>query len=320
MDEQSNKGREEVCEESGSPGINSLSSGGMLEKKREKIWDYSTLSSFQTCRKKYYWEHVRNLKPKIKGVALGFGGAVHSALDMYYTGNDRTEGLRRAIEKFKTEWQDREGDELRTVDNGIKMLEWYAKKYQHEPYKVIGKPESGFVFFIGDILFGGRIDLPVEWDGNLWIMEHKTTTRLTSSYFAQYELDKQCTGYIIAAEEHFGRKVHGCIVNVMEPWKEVIRKSAKTKEPEDHFARAPITRSEMLKDRFRLNVQRIVRDIKWCEENNEWMEAEKKEVCHYYNRPCPYLQLCQFGENERVIANDYIVEAWEPFKVVESEE
>lgn len=291
------------------------------EKIKDKIWDYSTLSSFQTCRKKYYFEHIRHLKPKLKGAALEFGGAIHEALDAYYSLDDKTQSIFLAKEAFKANWKDREGDEIRTIDNGLKLLDWYAKRYQHEPFKVVGKPETGFVFVIGDILFGGRIDLPVEWDGNLWIMEHKTTTRLANGYFNQYELDKQVTGYIIAAEEHFkGRKVHGCIVNVMEPWKELIRPTAKSKAPEDHFARSPITRSQMIKDRFKLNVQRIVRDIKWCHENDEFMEAEKKEVCQYYNRPCPYLQLCQHGEDERVIANDYIVEPWEPFKIYESEE
>lgn len=289
----------------------------------ERIWDYSTISSFQTCRKKYYWEHVRNLRPKVKGTALAFGGAVHEGLDAYYKniGLGVEEALRLAKDAFSKNYQNREGDELRTVENGIKMLEWYAKKYVSEPFIVEGKPESGFVFFIGDILYGGRIDLPVTWDGNLWIMEHKTTTRLTGGYFDQFELDKQVTGYIIAAEEYYQeRKVMGCIVNVMEPWKDLVRPTAKSKGPEDHFLRKPVTRSTMLKERFRLNIQRIVRDIKWCEENDEFMEAEKKEVCLYYNRPCPYLQLCQFGEDDRVIANEYVEEKWEPFKITESEE
>lgn len=287
----------------------------------KKVWDYSTLSSFQTCKKKYYWEHVRNLKPKLKGAALQFGGAIHEALDTYYSEGMNESALKLGIDKLKVGWQDREGDEIRTVENGVKLLENYALKYKHEPFKPLGKPEKGFVFFIGDILYGGRIDLPVEWDNDLWIMEHKTTTRLTNGYFDQFELDKQVTGYIIAAEEHFkGRKVMGCIVNVMEPWKEVKRVTEKTKKPEDHFLRKPITRSQMLKDRFRLNIQRTVRDIEWCTENDEFMEAEKKEVCYYYNRPCPYLQLCKYGEDERVIERDYIIEVWEPFKVLESEE
>lgn len=275
----------------------------------KRIWDYSTISTFQTCRRKYYWQHLRHLRPRVKGVALEFGSAIHDALDAYYVS-----GLDAAKLMFELKYADREGDELRTVANGLKMLDWYAKKYQHEPFKVLGKPESGFVFVIGDFLFGGRIDLPVEWDGQLWIMEHKTTTRLTQGYFDQFDLDKQPTGYIIAAEHYFkDRKVAGCIINVLEPWKELIRPTTKSKTPEDHFLRKPITRSQMLKERFLLNIQRLVRDIKWCEENNEFQEAEKKEVCLYYNRPCPYLQLCRYGEDEKVIANDYVVEKWSPF-------
>lgn len=280
----------------------------------ERIWDNSTISCFQTCRRKYYFQYIRHLRPIVKGTPLIFGGAVHDALDCYYKGVDREKSAVEAIKLFKSIYTTPEGDTLRTVENGVKMLVWYFTKYKGEPFTVVGKPEEGFVFFCGDILYGGRLDLPVEWDGQLWIMEHKTTTRLGGSYFDQFELDKQMTGYIIALEEYSGRKCSGCIINAMEPWKEVKRVSAKTKQPEDHFLRKPLTKSKELKERFRYNVQAIVRDIKWCEANNEFQEAEKKEACFYYNRNCPFLQLCQYGENDKVIARDYVVEKWEPFK------
>jgi len=280
----------------------------------ERIWDNSTISCFQTCRRKYYYQYVRHLRPKVKGTALLFGSAVHDALDVYYKNADREQGAVLAIAKFKEVYSTPEGDFLRTVENGVKLLTHYFLKYKHEPFTVVGKPEEGFVFPIGSILYGGRLDLPVEWDGQLWIMEHKTTSRLTSSYFNQYELDKQPTGYIIALEEFAGRKCSGCIINVLEPWKEVKRVTAKTKQPGDHFLRKPLTRSEELKDRFRYNVQAIVRDIKWCEEHDEYQEAEKKEACFYYNRNCPFMQLCQYGENDRIIKRDYVVEKWIPFE------
>jgi hypothetical protein len=286
----------------------------------EHIWDNSTISCFQTCRRKYYYQYVRHLRPKIKGTPLIFGGAIHDALDCYYKNSNKEEGAVEAVKLFKGAYSTPEGDELRTVENGMKLLAWYFTKYKHEPFTVCGKPEEGFVFPIGDILYGGRLDLPVEWDGQLWIMEHKTTTRLGTGYFDQFELDKQPTGYIIALEEYSGRKCAGCIINAMEPWKEVKRVTAKTKQPEDHFLRKPLTRSRELKERFRYNVQAIVRDIKWCESNGEFQEAEKKESCYYYNRSCPYLQLCQYGENDRVIARDYEVEKWEPYKTAQRKE
>lgn len=284
--------------------------------KKNKIWDYSTLSSFQTCRKRYYYEHVLCIRPKAPSGALTFGGAIHEGLDEYYK-NDRD--LVKAIQAFTKAHVEIEGETLRTLEHGIKLLTVYAQKYKDEPFKVLGKPEEGFVFTIGDELYGGRMDLLVDWDGATWLVEHKSTTRLGNSYFDQFDLDKQVTGYIIATEEYLGRKCQGCIINVMEPWKEVIRKSARTKAPEDHFLRKPLNRSQRLKDQFKNNVLRIIRDIRWCHENDEFYEAEKKESCFYYNRSCPYIALCKYGEDERIIKNEFVHEVWEPFKVEDTE-
>ena len=276
---------------------------------KERIWDFTTIDDFQRCRRFYYWRHIRNLAPKVPGSALVFGGAIHTALDVYYL-----DGLVKAIATFRETYKDREDDVLRTVENGVKALKWYAKVYSKEPFTILGKPEAGFVFPIGEIMWGGRMDLPIEWDGQLWIVEHKTTSRLDVNYFKQFALDKQLTGYTIGAEEFFGRECRGCIINVIEVWKDLIRPTPKSKLPEDHFVRDPVMRSTRLKDRFKENVQKIVRDILWCEENDEFYEAEKKDVCFSYNYDCPYRCLCEYGEDERVIEKDYVTSKWEPYK------
>lgn len=275
----------------------------------ERIYDYTAINTFQTCRKKYYYQMIRHLQTKTKSPALLFGGAIHDALDVYYV-----KGIESALKVFAEVYSDVEGDDLRTVENGVKLLAKYAEVYTNEPFKVIGKPEAGFVFPIGDVMFGGRMDLIVEWDGAIWIVEHKTTSSLRSNFFRQFALDKQVTGYVIGAEEFTGRKCQGCVVNAMEPWKQLKRPTVKSKRPEDHFVRDPIPRTKILKDRFKINVQRIVRDIRWCADNNEWYEAEKKEVCFSYNYDCPYKGLCLYGEDERFLARDYVVEEWAPFK------
>lgn len=277
----------------------------------ERIWDYTALSTFLECRRKYYYRMVRHLSPKIVSPALTFGKSIHEALQVYYTDEG---GLEKAVARFVSVYKDREGEELRTVANGVKLLEWYAKVYAHEPFKVVGKPEVGFVFPIGDILYGGRIDVPVEWDKELWIVENKTTSRLSINYFKQFEMDFQITGYIVSAEVYLGRSCKGCVVNAMEPWKEVKKQTVKTKAPEEHFARNPMTRSQKDKDRFKLNIQRIVRDILWCETNGEFYECERRDQCFSYNSECPYKTLCLYGEDERFISSGYTVEPWKPYK------
>ncbi len=282
----------------------------------ERIWDFTTIDTFQTCRRKYYWFAVRHLQTKTKSNALLFGGAIHDALDTHYG----EKNMPKAIANFKETYKDREGDDLRTVANGVKLLEHYAVVYEKEPFEVLGKPETGFVYPIGEIMYGGRMDLPVRWDGPIWIVEHKTASVIRAAYFRQFDLEKQVTGYILAAEAFTGEKVMGCLINALEPWKELKRPTAKSKKPEDHFVRYPVTRSQMLKDRFKLNVQRLVRDILWCEKNNEFYEAEKKEACFYYNYDCPYKMLCQFGEDERTIEKEYVTSKWEPYKIEEKKD
>jgi hypothetical protein len=252
---------------------------------------------------------IRHLETVKRSPALEFGTAIHEALDTYYT-----DGLTKAVAKFRETYSDIEGEEVRTIENGVKALEWYAKVYAQEPFKVIAKPEVGFVIQLGDILWGGRMDLPIEWDGQLWIMEHKTTSRLDANYFKQYQLCKQITSYVVGAEEYLGRKCSGCIVNAIEAWKELKEPTPKSKKPEDHFVRDPIIRSELLKERFKLNVNRIIRDILWCTENNEFYEAEKKDVCFSYNSECPYMTLCKYGEDQRVIERNFKVSEWLPYK------
>lgn len=283
----------------------------MSEQNKERIWDNTTIDCFLKCRKYYYWRMVRHLDTKVVAPSLEFGKAIHEALDVYYT-----ENLAKALDRFREIYKDREGEELRTVANGVKALEWYAKVYQFEPFTVLGKPEVGFVFPIGDILWGGRMDLPVEWDGSLWVMEHKTTGYMNSNYFKQFALDRQVTSYCVAAEAYLGRKCSGCIINAIEVWKELKRPTERSKKPEDHFMRDPMIRPQHLKDRFKLNIQRIVRDIQWCERENEFYEADRKDTCFSYNYDCPYKVLCEYGEDPRVLERDYVVSEWKPFEGV----
>lgn len=274
----------------------------------EKIWDYTSLNIFLSCRRKYYWRMVRHLEPKTVSPALTFGLALHAALDAYYT-----EGIEKALEIFKATYKDREGEELRTVANGIKLLEAYAVVYKHEPFKVLGKPETGFVFPIGDILWGGRMDLPVEWNGDLYIVEHKTTARLASNFFKQFTPNMQVTSYIAGAQQYLGKKCHGCVINALEPWKQLKRPSAKSKKTEDHFARYVATRSQDDIEDFYATVSGIVSDIIECESGlNNFYPNESN--CFSYNYDCPYKQLCVYGDDDRFIKRDYNISKWEPYK------
>lgn len=289
----------------------------------EKVWDYTAVNTFLQCKRKYYYRMYKHLDTETKAPALLFGLAIHSALEEYY----KSGSMEAGIVVFEKDYQDtQEGELLRTVANGIKLLEGYKKVYSVEPFDVLDQ-EIGFVVpIIGDItaLWGGRLDALVNWNGALYVLEHKTTSRLNGSYFRQFSPNMQPTSYTFGASEYLGRKCQGVIINALEPWKTVMRVSAKTKKLEDHYARDPISRSDREIENFKVEIIATIKDILDRENKVECGEDLRKcfprteSNCFNFNSPCMYRDLCMYGEDERLMKK-YKVNKWEPYAQKEQE-
>jgi hypothetical protein len=286
---------------------------------KERIFDYTTLDTFLQCRRKYYYMMVRHLRSKTTAPALEFGNCMHQALAEYYRS-----GLEASLAKWRETYRDREGEELRTVYNGEKMLRGYAQVYMNEPFKVVevgGKKaiEIGFVVPVGNILYAGRLDTLVDWNGDLCVLEHKTSGYLyAANYFKQFNPNLQIDGYIYGAEAYAGRKCFGAVVNAIEVWKDLKRPTEKSKKLEDHYARNPENRSAPQLADFAKQVQAIVIDITNCEQAGTSLGKDayyqNKHQCMSYNYACPYKDLCMYGENERIIESNFKKEEWLPYK------
>ena len=306
---------------------------------KERMWDYTTLDMYLRCKRKYYWRIVRDLEHMTTSPALDFGKTVHASLEAYYKNKRSLPEAMKVWDSYIT----KEGDELRTQANGQKLMEWYDKVYQHCPLEIL-QVEIGFAVpvynptefcvkcskqlemhkencpncnYPRSIMYCGRIDGLAKWDGQLFALEHKTTSVMGYSYFEQFRPNMQIDGYTYAASQLLQEPCAGAIVNALEPWKEVKRVTEKTKKPEDHFARKPIMRSaEELKD-FALEVNQLVCEILQAEEKQVYYKT--KSACFQYNYSCPYKQLCLYGDDERLIKKDYNVSKWEPYKQLENE-
>jgi len=284
----------------------------------EKVWDYTSVNTFLRCKKKYYYRMFKHLTTTTMSPALLFGLAIHAALEEYYNTGKMTDGITRFLKDYP---EPELGETLRTVENGVKLLEGYATVYPQEPFKILAV-EAGFVVPIqGDItiLWGGRLDTLVEWDGALYVLEHKTCSRLGGSYFKQFSPNMQPTSYTFGASEYLGKKCHGVIINALEPWKQVLRPTVKTKKLEDHFARDPISRSERQIEDFKIEIVSTVKEIVEREQRVLAGEDVRKcfpctqSECFSYNYRCPYADLCEFGEDERLMSK-FVEDKWEPYK------
>ncbi|KKN15951.1 hypothetical protein LCGC14_0980840 [marine sediment metagenome] len=277
---------------------------------KERIYDYTALDMFQQCHKKFYWRMIRHLTPKDVATALMFGRDIHEALRIYYT-----KGLDKALAWFGETYKEKPFEKLRTIDNGLKMLKGYAEVYMHEPFNIIAT-EVGFSVPFGDIMYAGRLDALVEWGGDLYVLEHKTTAGLRGNYFKQWSPHMQIEGYIYAAEQFTGRKCMGCVVNALEVWKDVQKTTAKTKRLADHYGRSPESRSKEQLDEFCWEVRDTVDEIRMCTREMKW--RKQKHTCFSYNYECPFKQLCMYGDDPRTLKRDYVEEVWTPYKEEEA--
>lgn len=132
--------------------------------------DYTMMSTFLNCRRRYDFRMNRGLVGKVPPTPLAFGGAIHKALDSWYADKD----VDKAVAVFKENFvEDLDADNKRTHQMGEWILRNYHTQYQDQPWELV-QSEMGFVLdFKNGKKFIGRIDKIVKWGDCLWVVDHK---------------------------------------------------------------------------------------------------------------------------------------------------
>ena len=279
---------------------------GVLGEEEERmsnmILDYTTISDFLVCRRKFYWRHVRNLVPKVKSTALMFGGAWHKAMEAYWTEGD-------AIKVFTEEYGEVDvplGDK-RSLERGLKILADYMKRYPVDSFEILASEGSHGVEFeriIPDpqlpeeisVWYYGKMDKVIRWNGGVYVMEHKTTSQLGYGFFSQFALNHQVDGYIYLCKDKYG-ECNGVLVDAV-----LI---AKVKM---NCMRDVATRTEEDGKEFEVELDCIVQNIRWAIEHESY--PMNKSLCQYYGE-CAYRDLCLYHGDERVIEGRYRESVWD---------
>jgi hypothetical protein len=230
------------------------------------------------------------------------------------------------------------------------MMMGYAMRYPEEKFTVIdvervfsgiitnpvsGKPSRTF-------MLAGKVDGLVEIDGETFLLEHKTTGCLDSSYLEKLWMDFQLQLYAHALEQYEGIKVAGAIYNIlvksrlrqgqgeteMEFQQRVAELSAKNKsgkstanrklpESDRDFQsrlRAKYTEPDMFHREVlyfsREQMHEVASEL-WLL-TQQFLEARKNgwfirntAYCFNYGTPCAYYPLCRANGAQHVIDNLY---------------
>lgn len=268
-------------------------------------FDYTSMASFMTCRRKYYYRMVRGLAGKVPQTAPDFGKAIHKGLDSWYGDKD----VEKAVKVFRENFTEQEDDGKRTFKMGEWILKNYHNAYQDQPFKVL-QTEKEFCIPLGNgNNLIGRIDKIIEWDGVTWVMDHKTTSQLGPQFMKMHTPNLQFDGYTWAAHRMGYTNCQGVLVDAILVAKGLLDSTSKAKL--SPLARDFAVRTNEDMGEYVKNVWAIQKDINMCEMEDVW--TPNFDACTYYGE-CPYRRVCKepVDLRERVIEMDYVVDRWDP--------
>jgi len=272
--------------------------------------DYTMLSTFLRCRKRYYWRIVRGIVGRAPQTAPEFGRCIHKALDNWFKFHNKEQ----ATLEFLTSFKENPADEKRTNAVAKKLLDLYFEKYDHEGFKVL-QSEIPFTVPIPDTdkALMGRIDKIIEWDGAVYVMDHKTTSRLGYEFFYKIKPNMQFDGYIWAARQLGYPTCSGILLDALLVAKGLTIPSQLARlQP---LARDLSVRTDDDLKRYITNVKSIIEDMYICYQTDDWYE-NTESCCDFIE--CPYRKICKEDPeiHERIIEMDYQIERWDPRKGV----
>jgi len=205
------------------------------------------------------------------------------------------------------------------VDGFAGMMNGYAEHYSKDRAEWNIRRESieyEFKIDMGDFDFAGKIDLVNKLKKYDQVVEHKTASKISSSYIERLALDAQVRGYVFGCQRGLGIKTGHVLYDVVRK-SQLRRKSGESVEdfservrvdyltrPEFYFHREPLNYNKSDIDAFEYNLRKTHTEYKRLiaapdefgikvDDPRSWEENDG--ACTNYFRLCEYHALCTQG-------------------------
>lgn len=302
--------------------------------------DNTLLKAVATCSTKALVRHHLGYTAPGEGVRLKAGSAMHEALAVYMEDTTQEGALRALVtlEAAYAEWAEEHVLEARdaayTYKNVAAVLaRWLEMHPAHalpwatyegslgtEAVKAVEVPFE--VPLTPDVTMTGRFDALVRKDGELYVLDHKTTGSIDERFRRQFLMSSQLSGYVWAAEAVTGERVRGVIINAVEiarlpsdPKRTCKTHAVKYAECGLEHARSEILtvdRSEAQVATWYANARRLA--WQWGTLLQEPvveeapMEGTFTNACAY----CEFQEWCSVGRPAESLDKLYVIERWDP--------
>jgi len=251
--------------------------------------DFTMTNDFSTCPLKFMEAYVKGITLKRQRSSLNFGAAVHKALAFWYRQHDAEPALR-----IWNDFEDAEGDDLKTKQNGIALTRAYTARYPGEGWEILDI-ETPIVFEFGPDMYHFVIpDMVVRDSGRIYGVEHKHTKSIHRNYFRQFKPNQQLDGQVAGIRAKYGM-CDGIIINPIE-----IQKGGRLGRPSPYFGFGPrdiSTRTDEEIEWWRRDMMQIYKEIS---------ETVKGGYFRAVKSACNNFEGCGFRELHINLGDSYI--------------
>lgn len=220
--------------------------------KIQYAYDSTSLGMLKTCPRLYQYTMIDGWASKDESVHLTFGIHYHSALQNYdiakAAGASHDEAMHSAITQAMHDiegWEvdrDSKAGKYKNPETLISLVVDYLDHYEDDPAETYIKsdgtaavelsfrfeldwgPEAGKElvkegppydeYIARSYLLSGHLDRVINFNDNLFVLDHKTTTTtLSDYYFAQYEPNNQMTLYSLAGATVLDAPIKGVCIS-----------------------------------------------------------------------------------------------------------
>lgn len=290
--------------------------------------DNTRRSALMQCPRKFYWRHIRNLQPQSGSSALRFGSAWHEALEHFYISLQQGQSYSECLaagSKAATAFWEQETEKFnfyqdyRTLENLLQAFVRYVDNYytDKDNYEILAIEKIFSIHPFSDplLVFTGKIDLIVKLAGQIWIMEHKTTSESTQSQQRKIQRDPQLLGYCFASK-HLPDfpPAEGIIINTLSISATKSRTTGLYGQPRIDFSRMMQIFTEEDFSTWKENFLFAADLYKQCLQSNDWPPF--LDSCYHYGS-CTYTPLCEQNRSLGSTNTDGFVET-EPWDVERS--
>jgi hypothetical protein len=178
----------------------------------------SSISTFMSCRRKYWFQYVEKMKPIRREIPLSLGAAVHAGLEFLFKSGSGVQMTRDAIHEAVTEsyTQDELNDSGTEPDVAVELVSAFDRAVDWRSKWEFIRVEPKFEVPIG---FGRRLigyyDGIVRVNNALYVLEHKTVKGQVQERRLNHLLWDIQAGLYVASAWEMGIPVIGVLYNFL---------------------------------------------------------------------------------------------------------